>query len=151
MPVALALFGGAVVRANPLSVSFRRSGGPAEVGGVLTITRHPILWAFLLWAGSHLVANGDLVAVALFGSLALFSMQGMFALDRRSRRKLGEREWYALASRSPAVPFAAFIRDRMPLRFGGADIAGLFAGLAIYAAMLVGGHEWLFGVVPYWP
>jgi uncharacterized membrane protein len=151
MPVALALLGGAAVRPNPLSVSFRRSGSQSGIGGVLTITRHPILWAFLLWSASHLLANGDLVAVILFGSLTLFAIQGMFALDRRGRKKLGEREWGALASRSPAVPFVSLLRKRTPLRFGGADIAGIFAGLGIYAAMLAGGHEALFGVVPLWP
>jgi uncharacterized membrane protein len=72
-------------------------------------------------------------------------------LDRRSRKKLGEREWSALASRSSVVPLAALLRGRTPLRFGAADIAGLLAGLGIYAAMLAGGHQWLFGVVPYWP
>jgi uncharacterized membrane protein len=150
MPFALSLFGAAVVRANPLSVSFRRSGDRPQIAGVLTITRHPILWAFLLWSASHLVANGDLVAVILFGSLALFSLQGMAALDRRSRKKLGEREWSALASRSSAVPFAAVLSGRTALNFGAVDVAGLVAGLGVYAAMLAGAHAWLFGVVPYW-
>jgi uncharacterized membrane protein len=146
MPFALMLLGAAAARANPLSVSFRKATGVPDIGGVLAITRHPILWAFLLWSASHLVANGDLVAAILFGTLALFSIQGMLALDRRSRKQRGEQEWSNLASRSPAVPFTAPLRGRVPA----ADLAGALAGLGVYAAMLADAHKWLFGVAPVW-
>ena len=147
MPLALALFGAAIARPNPLSITFRRAHRPTEIAGVLTITRHPILWAFLLWSGSHLVANGDLVAVILFGSLTLFSVQGMFALDRRARRKLGEAEWRALAARAPLVPFARAPRAR----FARAEVFGGLAGVAVYFLMIGGVHEMLFGLSPLWP
>jgi uncharacterized membrane protein len=102
--------------------------------------------AFLLWSASHLVANGDFVSAILFGTLALFSVQGMLALDRRSRKKLGEQEWSNLANRSPAVPFNAPLRGRVRA----ADLAGALAGLGVYATMLADAHERLFGVAPVW-
>lgn len=151
MPFALALLGAAVVRPNALSVSFRGGSAPPRLGGVLTITRHPMLWAFLLWSLSHLVANGDLVAVVLFGGLTAFSVAGMIALDRRARRRLGEEAWKTAAARASLLPFAALMRRRTRLDFRLADGLGAGAGLAAYAAMMWGGHEWLFGVAPAWP
>lgn len=50
MPFALALWGAAVTRPNALSISVRRGAGPPRIAGALAITRHPLLWAFLLWS-----------------------------------------------------------------------------------------------------
>src|SRR5438105_9028029 len=51
MPVALFLFVGAVTVKNPTAVGAETALGEKEPAkGVLRITRHPMLWAFTLWA-----------------------------------------------------------------------------------------------------
>ncbi|MGD1877169.1 MAG: NnrU family protein [Kiloniellaceae bacterium] len=91
LPAAILLVAAAFQPA-PLSVSFR-AGLPdtrpaTGRAGLASLLRHPLLWAFFLWAASHLVANGDLVSVILFASLAAFSLAGMGRLERRARQRL---------------------------------------------------------------
>jgi uncharacterized membrane protein len=150
MPIALAMIGAGSVRRNPLSLAFREGAGPPRLGGILSITRHPLLWGLLLWSMSHVLANGDVVGVVLFGGLGLFSLQAMSAFDRRARRTLGETAWRQAAAQAPLVPFAGLARGRLPARIGAAEALGAAAGLACYGWLMMGGHAWLFGTAPSW-
>lgn len=47
------------------------------------VTRHPMLWGVTTWAAVHLLANGDLAALILFGSFGTFSLFGMWSANRR--------------------------------------------------------------------
>jgi len=47
------------------------------------ITRHPFLWGIALWALVHLIINGDLASLILFGSLLLLAVGGTLAIDAR--------------------------------------------------------------------
>ena len=67
-----------------------------EKPGILRATRHPVLAALMLWAGAHLLANGSLSHVILFGLFAGFSAFGMALIDRRKQRDLGM-EWTRLS------------------------------------------------------
>lgn len=152
MPLALALFGAGVAVRNPLSINFLRQHGEA-VGmtpqpGVLAVTRHPVLWGFALWAAVHLLANGDAVSVLLFGGLGGFALAGMPVLDRRRRRQLGAARWAEIAAGTSVLPLAAVIAGRARPRPDARSLIGALLGLAVYAALLAGGHLWLFGVDP---
>ena len=46
----------------------RRSDPAAPLAPIVTTTRHPVLWGFLIWAVAHLPPNGDVVSIVLFGS-----------------------------------------------------------------------------------
>lgn len=39
--------------------------------------RHPLSWATLIWAATHLIANGDLASVILFGAFGAFAIASM--------------------------------------------------------------------------
>lgn len=67
-----------------------------ESPGILRTTRHPILVALMLWALAHLLANGSLSHVILFGLFAGFAMIGMALIDRRNARLMGS-EWPRLS------------------------------------------------------
>jgi uncharacterized membrane protein len=67
---------------NPLSLSIRPG---FHCGSIVAITRHPVLWGFLIWSMAHLVPNGDLGGVLLFGGLALFCIAGFFIVERRAQ------------------------------------------------------------------
>ena len=45
--------------------------------------RHPQLTGVLLWAGAHLLLNGDNRSLLLFGSLAVWSVVEILAINRR--------------------------------------------------------------------
>lgn len=48
--------------------------GIGPVGGQLSAKyRHPMLWGFFLWAVAHLLVNGDLASILLFGVLGLWA------------------------------------------------------------------------------
>ena len=134
MPAACILLVAGLITPNPLSINFWPGRRSVEPVGIVTLVRHPVLWAFLLWAASHAIANGDLVAVVLFGGLALFSLAGMGVLDRRRRRSLGEERWRSLAGAPFAWPAPNLI-------------AAVLGGVLLYALVLAA-HPWLFGVDP---
>jgi len=50
-------------------------------------TPHPLLWSFTIWSAAHLLANGDLGSVLLFGSFGLYSLFSMWSLNRRGAVK----------------------------------------------------------------
>ncbi|HYF53920.1 MAG TPA: NnrU family protein [Salinarimonas sp.] len=145
MPAAVFLLVVGVLTPNPLSISFRRAERPGAMAG---ITRHPILWAFLLWALAHIPPNGDLVSLVLFGGMAAFSLTGFFSLDARSRRRLGRERWRDLARDAPLVPLASpggrrAARATAPQLVGAAIVA-----LIAYVWFLLHAHRALIGVAP---
>jgi uncharacterized membrane protein len=54
-------------------------------GRIQAKTKHPMLAALKLWATAHLVANGDLASIVLFGSLLAYGVAARIALKRRER------------------------------------------------------------------
>ena len=122
---------------NPLSFGGmgKRPFDPARPG-ILALTRHPLLLAIVLWALAHLLVNGDLAHVILFGLFALFPALSMRLVDRRKQRQLGA-EWQRLAQNTS--------------RFSpGAMKSGLWSWLSAAAlfAALVALHAPVLGVSP---
>lgn len=98
--------------ANPFSLGGlkARPFDPARPG-FASVTRHPLLWAIIFWAIAHVVANGDLAHVLLFGGAGLMALLGLFAFEARSRRALGAR-FRELSHGCSVVPFAALVDGR---------------------------------------
>lgn len=148
MPVAclLAAFGAGAV--NPLSFGGRRPEAfDPKAPGIAGVARHPLLWALVLWSASHVVPNGDLAHVLLFGGFAGFALVGMAAIDRRMRRRLGDAEWRRLARHTAQIPFAALILGRWRPRRVRIDPTRLAAAVLLYL-ILVLGHPPVIGVSP---
>ncbi len=97
MPVVCWLAVAGLTIENPFSFGGlgHRSFDP-ENPGILRTTRHPILAALMLWACAHLLANGSLSHVILFGLFAGFAAMGMALIDRRKARDMGI-EWIRLS------------------------------------------------------
>jgi uncharacterized membrane protein len=156
MPLVCLLIAFGVATANPLSF-----GGGAhqefdpDKPGIAGITRHPLLWALVLWSASHLPPSGDLAHGLLFGGFGVFALLGMVAMDRRFKRTLGKGEWERLARRTSLVPFAALADGRWRpagLHIDRGVLVRLFASAALYLALL-SAHELVVGVspLPIWP
>ena len=137
MPVSLALLVAGLSQPNPLSVSLRHSDTD-HLPAAAVLTRHPVLWGFLLWALAHVPANGRLVPIILFGAMAAMAGLGMPMLDRKARQRLGRETWTRLAA--------------TPRRLTAADLpvvaASVVAAGALYAWMLLQGHALLIGPDP---
>ena len=83
-----------------------------------------MLTAVMLWAFGHLLANGDLASVLLFGSFLAYAVYDMVSATQRA----------ALGPLGTAQ--------------GGAvqDVTAIAGGLALYALLLFWGHQKLTGV-----
>lgn len=144
-PIGLVFLLAGLTSPNPASITLRRPG--SDAGAITTITRHPVLWGFALWAGSHLVPNGDLRSLLLFGALLAFAMLGMVIGDRRARRSLGD-GWTAVAATTSVLPFAAIVAGRTKLRMDAPLVIAALLSAALTAWLLLGGHAMLVGADP---
>lgn len=84
-------------------------------------TRHPVAWGIGLWAAVHMLNNGDLPSLVLFGGFVLYAL--MIAASERRRGKT------RMAGRQP------YWRDLLAILIG-----------AVAAALIMRFHETLFGV-----
>lgn len=129
---------------NPTSV--KQEGAldrPEPVRGVLRITRHPFLWGVAFWAAGHLLVNGDLASVLLFGSLLFLGAVGGASIDAKRVRALGEK-YHEFKSVTSNVPFVAILRGRQPLRLG--EIGWRLPVALLAYALLFVAHPWIAGV-----
>lgn len=138
-PLAFFLLVTGLISPNPVSISFRR--GDHQPGAVVSITRHPVLWGFFLWAVGHVIPNGDLRSLMLFGVLALFSVFGMVMNERRNRLN-------PLLDSTSVIPFAAVLRGQTKLRIDTAMLVAFLTAAALTTWLLLGGHAVLFGADP---
>ncbi|WP_119418956.1 NnrU family protein [Desertibaculum subflavum] len=115
MPVALLLFVGSVTAPNPTAVGAEGLlQRPDPARGILRITRHPMLWSFVLWAAAHMVPNGDFASLVLFATILVTALYGMPSIDRK-RAAADPRGWAAYAGKTSIVPFAAIVSGRNQL------------------------------------
>lgn len=149
MPFAMILFVCALTTRNPSMAGMERAVDPQfAVAGILTVTRHPLLWSFALWGLAHLLPNGDRASLWLFGSLVLLALAGMAVIDRRKSEEIGA-AWGPILMRSSAIPFLAALQGRTKVDWRGIGWWRPAVGLFLFALFL-GGHRHVFGVSP-WP
>src|SRR5579864_62582 len=48
-----------------------------EPRGILRVTRHPMLWSFVIWATVHVIGTGDLASLIFFGTFLVTALAGM--------------------------------------------------------------------------
>jgi uncharacterized membrane protein len=109
--------------------------GPDVVRGMLRITRHPFLWGVALWALVHLIVNGFLASLILFGSLLLLAVLGTISIDAKRRRNFQE-QWTSFARVTSDIPFAAIIagRNRLQPAFLEIGMWRLLLAIIVYGA-----------------
>ena len=95
-------------------------------GRIKTATKHPMLLVVKIWAAAHLLANGTLHDVVLFGGFLAWAVIDRIAAKRRT-----------VARTVPGAPPA-------PIN----DVIALAGGLALYVVFLLWAHRWLIGVSP---
>ncbi len=133
MPAAILLVALAVGMRNPFSFGGRTEGFDPDRPGIIGLTRHPLMWAFAIWAGAHLLANGDLAHVLLFGVLLAFALSGIWGAEARARRALPDFD--RLAARTSLWPGAALLTGRWRPR-GWPSLPRLLVAGLIWAGLL---------------
>jgi uncharacterized membrane protein len=112
-------------------------GQGAEIArGIVRITRHPFLWGVALWALAHLVVNGDVASLILFGSLLVLAVGGTASIDAKRRRVFGE-QWSRFAAVTSALPFAAIAarRNRLAPALREIGLWRVIAAIAVYGVV----------------
>ncbi|MEL7539335.1 MAG: NnrU family protein, partial [Pseudomonadota bacterium] len=94
-------------------------------GHIKKLSKHPMLLAIKLWAVGHLLANGELNSVLLFGSFLAYAVFDRIMVKRRGDN--GPNSDIALK----------------PLM----DLVSVLLGLGVWAAIAIWLHPILFGVV----
>ncbi len=147
MPVASALFVAGLMAPGTLSVGFGRRNFDPRRPGVVSVTRHPVIWALLIWSVAHMVPNGDAASLILFGLLTALALTGPKSLDHKARARLGAGEWKRLAKNTSNGPLAAVFAGKTRLDWRGIGWGPVLGGLALYAAFFTL-HETVIGVSP---
>ncbi len=96
----------------------------SKAGRIRVLVKHPMLWGTFFWSFGHLMANGDLASVILFGSFLVYSI-----VDRIGAFMKGD----------PKPVFVSYRYDYMAI--------GIGAVLYVFFALWI--HGFLFGVTPY--
>lgn len=117
---------------------------PQPTVGILTVTRHPFLIGVIFWAVGHLLANGDLASIILFGGMLVLAVGGIAHIDMRRRHSLGA-AWGPIALSTSVVPFLAVIQGRTRLDWRGIGLPRVVLAIAVYVALAYG-HRWFAGV-----
>lgn len=147
-PFAFVLLACGVLARNPMLTG--QAGAlkhPEAARGMLRITRHPVMWAIMLWAGSHVLAIGSLQAAIMFGGLFLLAAAGTTLQDARKAAQLGE-DWRRFAARTSNIPFVAIAQGRNVLSLREIGWLHPATGLALFGLLLYF-HGWLFGMRAY--
>lgn len=91
-------------------------------GNIKARIRNPMLMALKTWALAHLLINGDLRSLLLFGAFLAWGVVDLIAVKR--------------SGRSPVVA-----RPRVVF-----DVVAVVVGLALYGGFVMGLHQQLIGV-----
>jgi len=148
MPFSFVFIACGLLARNPTLVGADRLlKSPDPARGIIRITRHPMMWGLMLWAGAHVLARGELTALVFFGGFFVLAALGAQLMDERKARTLGE-DWQRFAAATSYVPFVAILQDRN--RFDAREIGwrNPVIGLALYALVLWL-HPLLFGIRAY--
>jgi uncharacterized membrane protein len=97
-------------------------------GRIRAAAKHPFLLAVKIWAFAHLLANGMLADVLLFGGFLAWAVADRISVKRRP------------AAQTHEVPAA-------PSRPAN-DAIALVGGLVAYGVVLLWAHRWIIGVSP---
>ncbi len=93
----------------------------APAGRIAAAVKHPMLAAVKIWAFAHLLSNGEVRSVLLFGAFLAFAVVDRIAVDRRGA---------PTRSAGPVLN----------------DIIAVGAGLVLYGVIYLWAHRWVAGV-----
>lgn len=103
MLLASVLLVGSFIRNPALPDPRARSHAAMEVHGVFHVTRHPMMWAFALWAAAHILVSPTPRSLILAGTIGFLALGGAHMQDRKKAAAMGE-AWTGWAARTSYWP-----------------------------------------------
>lgn len=102
---AMVLLAGSFVGNPALPTPMARDQARAEPKGVFTITRHPMMWSFALWAAAHITLHWSWRTTITACAMAILALVGAQLQDAKKRAIMGEAwgEWEAKTSYWPRL------------------------------------------------
>jgi len=102
-------------------VALAASSTPA--GKIKAWLKHPMITGIKIWAFAHLLANGDMASLILFGSFLAWGVWNRIVVKRRG----------------DPTPVAGPVIN---------DVKAVVGGTVLYVVFVFWLHEWLIGVAP---
>ncbi|WP_439534581.1 NnrU family protein [Polymorphobacter sp.] len=145
MLLAFVLFVGSMTTPNPALMG---GGMPGATGirGVQGITRHPMMWAFALWALVHMAMSADPRTLVLAGGVLVLALFGSAMQDRK--KMLASPAYATHVAHTSYLPFARQFSGRAPWSSAWPGPVALVGGAVLWGAMLWA-HPILIGVQPW--
>ena len=140
MLIAFILFVGSVTAPNPAMMP----GVTGEPKGMQRITRHPMMWSFVIWAGVHVVMTADPRTIVLASGIAALALIGTVMQDVKKQTQ--DSNYAAHMARTSHMPFFAILGGRQPASALWPGLVPVLGGAAVWFVMLGWGHSWLIGV-----
>lgn len=126
------------LRRNP---ALPRPGRPIqridEPQGVFSITRHPMMWGFALWAVVHAIVNPTMASLIFTAAFAFLALVGAAAQDAKKQKLLGE-IWAEWRSKTSFIPYGRGLKS--------ADAFALVTGTIVWLVA-----TWAHGALGYRP
>lgn len=148
MPLAAVLIVNGIGIAQPFTLGGKRQAvfDPADPG-FAAISRHPLFLALALWSLAHLVPNGDLAHVILFGLFAALALAAIPIFDARAQADLGRDTAPAFFRATGLFSLAPLANRSWRKRNGGRFMQRTAIGILLWAALLLS-HAAVIGVSP---
>ncbi len=131
MLLAAILLAGSLVGNPALVDPTLRPNIPATPRGVLAITRHPMMWAFTLWAIVHVVLWGSAANLIVSAAIGILAFLGARAQDGKKARLLGA-TWQGWQAKTSFWPFGAQMTGRNGWRPAVPQVVIVAGGVAIW-------------------
>ena len=93
---------------------------------IAVAVHHPMVWGVAIWAFAHLMANGSVADILLFGAFLVWAIADLASAYGRDARN---------GVAYPAPNWRA-------------TIGAVVVGVVLWGALIGGLHRWLFGVSP---
>ena len=145
MPFAFVLLACGYWR-NPTMVGadkLLKSDEPAR--GMIRITRHPLMWAVILWSLAHVAARADARSIVFFGGFFVLAALGTVAMDAKKKR---HPDWPRFERVTSNIPFVAIAQGRNRMAWREIGWLRPAVGLALFFGVFYL-HPYVFGVRPF--
>jgi uncharacterized membrane protein len=139
MPVVCILVVAGLTSPNPYSLSMNSKPFDPTRPGLPGRLRHPVILGLALWSGVHMLPNGDVASLTLFGLLTALGISGPRTLERRRSSAMGETAWTHLNTTTREPTVIEVLRQTGVLK--------MIGGILLYVALIYL-HEPVIGISP---
>jgi uncharacterized membrane protein len=140
---ASVLFMGSLIGNPALAAPGAAAAAQGAPRGVFAITRHPMMWAFALWAFAHVLVMPTNAQIVLSATIAFLALVGSAGQDVKKARLMGD-AWRHWAARTSFVPFARQISGATPWGDTIPRPHALFGGIVLWLVA-----TWAHGALGY--